>query len=45
MTVMFMVLSIIRGYLVRRFFAAYGPRFDAWCQELYDDFKRLSHLI
>jgi hypothetical protein len=30
-TLIFMVISIIRSYLVRRFFALYVKRFAAWC--------------
>lgn len=40
-TLIFMVISIIRSYLVRRFFAAYVKRFAAWCQEVYDGFPSL----
>ncbi|WLA44120.1 hypothetical protein QNJ95_22875 [Bradyrhizobium elkanii] len=35
-TLVFTVISIVRSYLVRRFFAVYLKRFAAWCQELYD---------
>ncbi|MGC0389158.1 DUF7220 family protein [Bradyrhizobium sp. USDA 241] len=38
-TLIFMVISIIRSYLVRRFFAVYLKRFAAWCQEICDDFS------
>jgi hypothetical protein len=31
-TLVFTVISIIRSYLVRRFFAVYVTRFAAWCQ-------------
>jgi hypothetical protein len=41
---MFMVLSIIRGYLVRRFFASYVKRFSSWCQEIYDGLAGLRWL-
>jgi len=30
-TTIFVVISIVRGYLVRRFFAVYVTRFAAWC--------------
>ncbi|MGX1427005.1 DUF7220 family protein [Bradyrhizobium elkanii] len=43
-TLIFMVISIIRSYLVRRFFAVYVQRFAVWCQELYDDFRNLRSL-
>jgi ABC-type sugar transport system permease subunit len=43
-TLVFMVISIIRSYLVRRFFAAYVERFASWCQDLYDDFVGLRSL-
>ena len=42
-TLIFMVISIIRAYLVRRFFATYVKRFAAWCQEIYDGFASLRH--
>jgi hypothetical protein len=43
-TLIFMVISIIRSYLVRRFFAVYVTRFGAWCQEIYDGFASLRSL-
>ena len=43
-TLVFMVISIVRSYLIRRFFAAYVTRFAAWCQELYDEFKSMRQL-
>jgi hypothetical protein len=30
----FTVISIIRSYFVRRFFAAYIKRFAAWCERI-----------
>lgn len=41
-TLIFMVISIIRSYLVRRFFTAYVERFASWCQDIYDDFVGLT---
>jgi len=38
-TSIFLVISIIRSYLVRRFFATYVKRFAAWCEQIYEDFK------
>jgi hypothetical protein len=43
-TAIFVVISIIRGYLVRRFFAVYVTRFAAYCQEIYDGFASLRWL-
>ena len=43
-TLIFMVISIIRSYLVRRFFATYVKRFAAWCAELNDEFKSMRYL-
>jgi hypothetical protein len=43
-TLIFLVISVARAYLVRRFFAAQLKRFAAWCQEIRDDFKSLSQL-
>jgi hypothetical protein len=33
-TLVFAVISIIRSYLVRRFFAVYLKRFAAWCDRV-----------
>jgi hypothetical protein len=38
-TLIFMVISIVRSYLVRRFFASHVARFAAWCQAYYADLK------
>jgi hypothetical protein len=38
------VISVIRAYLVRRFFATYVKRFAAWCQEMYDDLTNMRYL-
>jgi hypothetical protein len=43
-TVIFMVISIVRTYLVRRFFAVHVHRFANWCQEVYDGLAELRHL-
>lgn len=43
-TLIFMVISVIRSYLVRRFFALYVTRLAAWCQEIYDGFASLRSL-
>ncbi|MHC2552305.1 DUF7220 family protein [Bradyrhizobium elkanii] len=43
-TLIFMVISIIRSYLVRRFFAVHLKQFAAWCQELYDDLVEMKYL-
>lgn len=43
-TLIFTAISIVRSYLVRRFFAVYVVRFTAWCQDIYDDFKELRLL-
>ena len=33
-TLIFVVISIVRGYLVRRFFAVYMTRFAVWSKDL-----------
>ncbi|ARQ95316.1 hypothetical protein [Bradyrhizobium phage BDU-MI-1] len=43
-TLIFTAISIVRAYLVRRFFAVYVTRFAAWCQEVYDDLSKLARL-
>lgn len=43
-TLIFTVISIVRSYLVRRFFAVHLKRFAAWCQVVYDDFISMGHL-
>ncbi|GAB9153312.1 DUF7220 family protein [Bradyrhizobium diazoefficiens] len=42
-TLAFTVVSILRSYLVRRFFAAHIKRFSAWCQDIYDGFANLRY--
>lgn len=34
-TLIFTVISIVRSYLVRRFFAVHLKRFAAWCQDIW----------
>jgi hypothetical protein len=40
-TAIFTIISIVRSYVVRRFFAVHVHRFAAWCQEVYDGFASL----
>ncbi len=41
-TLAFTVVSVVRSYLVRRFFAVYIKRFAHWCQDFHDDMRSLG---
>jgi hypothetical protein len=43
-TLIFLVISIIRSYVVRRFFEVHLKRFAAWCQEIHDHFANMRYL-
>ncbi|WP_316194481.1 polysaccharide biosynthesis C-terminal domain-containing protein [Bradyrhizobium sp. SZCCHNRI3052] len=43
-TLAFTVISVVRSYLVRRFFAVHIKRFASWCQKIYEDIAALEHL-
>lgn len=39
----FTFVSVLRSYLVHRFFAVHIKRFSAWRQDIYDDFHTMTY--
>ncbi len=43
-TLAFTVVSVVRSYLVRRFFAIHIKRFAHWCQDFHDGMRSLGSM-